>query len=69
MTASASFPTNLKTSIRKLISIIANLRLAIVLLLAIAVFSISGTVIEQGQSVAFYQENYPLSPALFGFVT
>ncbi len=58
-----------KTSTRKLLSIIANLRFAIVLLLAIAVFSISGTVIEQGQSVAFYQENYPLSPALFGFVT
>ena len=58
-----------KTSTRKLISTIANLKLAIVLLLAIAVFSISGTVIEQGQSVAFYQENYPLSPALFGFLT
>ncbi len=48
---------------------LANLRLAIVLLLTIAIASISGTVIEQGQSLAFYQENYPEDPALFGFLT
>ena len=54
---------------RELIPWIADLRLAIALLLAIAVFSISGTVIEQGQSLAFYQANYPESPALFGFLT
>ena len=48
---------------------LTNLRLAILLLLAIAVFSISGTVIEQGQSVAFYQSNYPEEPALFGFLS
>jgi cytochrome c biogenesis protein len=39
------------------------------LLLAIAVFSISGTVIEQGETLAFYQSNYPEAPALFGFLT
>jgi len=54
---------------RQLLPVIADLRLAIVLLLAIAFFSISGTVIEQGQSLAFYQANYPESPALFGFLT
>lgn len=54
---------------RDLLPLLADLRLAIVLLLAIALFSISGTVIEQGQSLAFYQENYPESPALFGFLT
>lgn len=48
---------------------IADLRLAIVLLLAIALVSISGTVIEQGRSVAFYQENYPEDPAVFGFLS
>lgn len=48
---------------------LTNLRLAILLLLAIAVFSISGTVVEQGQSVAFYQSNYPENPALFGFLS
>jgi cytochrome c biogenesis protein len=54
---------------RELIPFVADLRLAIVLLLAIALFSIAGTVIEQGQSVAFYQANYPEHPALFGFLT
>lgn len=54
---------------REVLPVLADLRLAIVLLLAIAVFSISGTVIEQGQSVAFYQANYPEDPALFGFLS
>ncbi len=54
---------------KELIPLLADLKLAIGLLLAIALFSISGTVIEQGQGLAFYQENYPESPALFGFLT
>jgi cytochrome c biogenesis protein len=52
-----------------LLPLLADLRLAIVLLLLLAVFSISGTVIEQGQSLEFYQSNYPEHPALFGFLT
>ncbi len=54
---------------RHLLPVLADLRLAILLLLAIALFSISGTVIEQGQSLAFYQANYPEDPALFGFLS
>jgi cytochrome c biogenesis protein len=54
---------------RELLPLLADLRLAIGLLLAIAVFSISGTVIEQGQPPGFYQANYPEHPALFGFLT
>lgn len=54
---------------KEFLPVLTDLRLAIILLLAIAVFSIAGTVIEQGQSIAFYQENYPESPALFGFLT
>lgn len=54
---------------RELLPLLADLRLAILLLLAIALFSISGTVIEQGQSPGFYQANYPEDPALFGFLT
>jgi len=54
---------------RELLPVLSDLRLAIVLLLAIAVFSISGTVVEQGQSAAFYQANYPEHPALFGFLS
>ena len=65
-TQSSVTPQNL---FRRLVRIIANLRLAIVLLLTIALFSISGTVIEQGQSLDFYQQNYPENPALFGFLS
>ncbi|NJN29556.1 MAG: cytochrome c biogenesis protein [Synechococcales cyanobacterium RM1_1_8] len=54
---------------RTVLPLLANLKLAIALLLLIALFSIAGTVIEQGQTLAFYQENYPESPALFGFLT
>lgn len=54
---------------REVLPVLADLRLAIILLLAIALFSISGTVVEQGQSVEFYQSNYPEHPALFGFLT
>ncbi|MEA5468164.1 cytochrome c biogenesis protein [Spirulina sp. 06S082] len=61
--------SNFKHGFRRSIKILADLRLAIILLLAIALFSISGTVIEQGQNLAFYQTNYPENPALFGFLT
>jgi cytochrome c biogenesis protein len=54
---------------RELIPLLADLRLAIGLLLAIAAFSVVGTVIEQGQTLSFYQANYPEQPALFGFLT
>ncbi|KKJ01101.1 cytochrome c biogenesis protein [Prochlorothrix hollandica] len=52
-----------------LLPFLADLRLAISLFLLIALFSISGTVLEQGEPLSFYQENYPESPALFGFLT
>ncbi|MEC4804927.1 MAG: cytochrome c biogenesis protein [Jaaginema sp. PMC 1079.18] len=54
---------------QKSVKLLAKLPFAIALLLIIALFSISGTVIEQGQSLAFYQANYPENPALFGFLT
>ena len=54
---------------RRFVSLVANLKLAIILLLAIAVVSISGTVIEQAETLTFYQQNYPESPALYGFLT
>jgi cytochrome c biogenesis protein len=54
---------------RELLPLLSNLQLAIVLLLAIAVFSMTGTTIEQGQSLEFYQSNYPEDPALFGFLS
>ncbi|KAB8316634.1 cytochrome c biogenesis protein [Tolypothrix campylonemoides VB511288] len=54
---------------KELLPVLTDLRLAIVMLLIIALFSVTGTVIEQGQSLAFYQANYPEHPALFGFLT
>ncbi|MDY7023364.1 MAG: cytochrome c biogenesis protein [Cyanobacteriota bacterium] len=54
---------------KDILPVLANLRFAIILLLLIAIFSVSGTVIEQGQSIEFYQQNYPENPALFGFLT
>jgi cytochrome c biogenesis protein len=62
-------PSIFKRLRTELLPILADLRFSIVLLLAIAVFSISGTVIEQEQSVEFYKANYPEAPALFGFLT
>lgn len=54
---------------KDMLPLLADLRLAIALLLTIAVFSISGTVIEQGETLTFYQSNYPEAPALFGFLS
>ena len=54
---------------KKTLRIISDLRLAIILLLVIAFFSISGTIIEQNQGINYYQQNYPEDPALFGFLT
>ncbi|WP_017652263.1 cytochrome c biogenesis protein [Fortiea contorta] len=54
---------------REFLPVLTDLRLAIALLLIIALFSVSGTVIEQGQSPAYYQSNYPEHPALFGFLS
>ena len=58
-----------KSILRRFIGVIANLKLAIVLLLAIALVSIAGTVIEQAETLSFYQQNYPETPALYGFLT
>jgi cytochrome c biogenesis protein len=54
---------------KKIVPVIANLKFAIALVLIIAVVSITGTVIEQGETPGFYQTNYPERPALFGFLT
>lgn len=53
---------------RELLPLLADLRLAIALLLVIAIASVTGTIIEQGESLGFYQANYPTDPALFGFL-
>ena len=54
---------------RELLPLLADLRLAIVLLLVIAIACATGTFIEQGETLQYYQANYPESPARFGFLT
>ena len=48
---------------------IADLRFAIVILLIIASVSIIGTIILQDQPVEVYQQDYPLTNPIFGFLT
>lgn len=53
---------------RKIANILGNLKLAIVLLLSLATFSALGTVIEQNQSISFYESQYPNSSPLMGII-
>lgn len=54
--------------LKRSISVLGNLKLAIILLLILAIFSAFGTVIEQNQNSSFYENNYPNSAPLFGFI-
>ena len=52
----------------KLIYLLGNLRLAIILLLFIALMSSLGTIIEQEKTISFYETNYPISSPIAGFI-
>jgi cytochrome c biogenesis protein len=54
---------------QKIFRSVADLRFSIFLLLLISFCSIIGTVIEQDQSIEIYKINYPLTNAVFGFLT
>lgn len=54
--------------IRKFIALIGNLKLAIFLLLTIAVCSGIGTIIEQDQPISFYEVNYPFTKPILGII-
>lgn len=54
---------------QKFLQVVTNLQFAICLLGILAFFSSVGSIIEQDESVSFYQENYPLSKPLYGFFT
>ena len=47
---------------------LANLKFAISMLLLIGFLIAIGTFIEQDQSIAFYQTNYPENQPVFGFI-
>ena len=52
----------------KSITFLADLRIAVLLLLLIAIVSITGTVIEQDQALSFYKINYPEIQPILGFL-
>ena len=54
---------------QKLFRTIADLRFSIFILLLISICSITGTVIEQDQSIEIYKINYPLTNPVLGFLT
>jgi cytochrome c biogenesis protein len=49
--------------------VVADLRFSIFILLLISLLSITGTIIEQDQSIEAYKINYPLTNPVFGFLT
>lgn len=52
----------------KFIYLLGNLRLAIILLLFIALISSLGTIIEQEKTISFYETNYPITNPIAGFI-
>jgi cytochrome c biogenesis protein len=54
---------------QKIFRLVADLRFSIFILLLISFFSITGTVIEQDQSIETYKINYPLTNPVFGFLS
>ena len=54
---------------QKIFRLVADLRFSIFILLLISFFSITGTIIEQNQSIETYKINYPLTNPVFGILT
>lgn len=54
--------------VRKCLYLLGNLKLAILLLLLIAISSSLGTVIEQEKPITFYEINYPVDNPIFGVI-
>jgi len=54
---------------QKIFRLVADLRFSIFILLLISFFSITGTIIEQDQSIETYKLNYTLANPVFGFLT
>jgi cytochrome c biogenesis protein len=52
----------------RLSTLLGNLKLSIMLLLVLSLFSSLGTIIEQDKLIPFYELNYPNSNPLFGFI-
>ena len=48
--------------------IVSDLKFAIIILSIIAITSSFGSLIEQDESITFYEENYPLTKPIYGFI-
>jgi cytochrome c biogenesis protein len=55
--------------IKKNFKIFTSLKVAIIILLIIAISSSLGSFIEQDEVLSFYQEHYPKKEAIYGFIT
>lgn len=55
--------------IQNYLKIVSNLKFAIIILAIIAITSSLGSFIEQDQSTAFYEENYPVITPIYGFIS
>lgn len=53
---------------KKFLKILIDLRFAIFLLFIIAIFSSIGSFIEQDESINFYEQNYPSTAPIYGFI-
>jgi cytochrome c biogenesis protein len=54
--------------LQKLLKIFTDLKFALVILSFIAFASSFGSFIEQDENILFYQENYPLTKPIYGFI-
>jgi cytochrome c biogenesis protein len=54
--------------VQKLTKIIIDLKFSILILALIAFASSFGSFIEQGESISFYKENYPIETPIYGFI-
>lgn len=55
--------------IKHYFKIVSNLKFAILILALIAITSSLGSFIEQDESVLFYEQNYPVTQPIYGFIT
>jgi len=55
--------------IEKYLKIVSNLKFAIIILAIIAITSSIGSFIEQDEPISFYEENYPITKPIYGFIT
>ena len=55
--------------IQKIPKILIDLKFSILILAMIALASSFGSFIEQDESTNFYEENYPITKPIYGFIT